>query len=137
MRAFSFDGRPSRTSGAAYMNVPPKAVVDEKKSARDSPMSETLARPSSVSSMLDGFTSLLNNGRHVSDASASAMCNEHWQLLLVSSCTRTFTCTTGDRRMSRKAWLHCQSRSTGIVSSARVGSVGDLCLRCLRHSCVW
>ena len=58
LRTLSFDGRPSSTSGAAYLNVPAKAVDDEKKSARDRPMSETFAWPSSVSRMFDGFTSL-------------------------------------------------------------------------------
>ena len=61
---FSLEGRPRSTSGAAYMNVPAKACDDEKNSARDRPMSETFACPSSVSRMLPGFTSLHEHGRH-------------------------------------------------------------------------
>ena len=57
-RTFSLEGRPRSTSGAAYMNVPAKAWHDEKNSARDRPMSDTLACPSSVSRMLPGLTSL-------------------------------------------------------------------------------
>ena len=57
-RTFSLEGRPKSTSGAAYMNVPAKAWHDEKNSARDRPMSDTLACPSSVSRMLPGLTSL-------------------------------------------------------------------------------
>jgi hypothetical protein len=54
----SLEGRPSSTSGAAYRKVPATACDEEKNSARDKPMSETLARPSSVSRILLGFTSL-------------------------------------------------------------------------------
>ena len=55
---FSLEGRPRSTSGAAYMNVPAKACDDEKNSARERPMSDTLACPSAVSKMFPGFTSL-------------------------------------------------------------------------------
>jgi len=133
MRAFSFEGRPRRTSGAAYIKVPAKAAVDEKNSARDRPMSETLARPSSVSRILEGFTSLLNTERHVSGTSASGnvQCAE-----TASSCARTLTCATRFLRMTCHTLLHCQCRSYGNLRPMSAPWAASACAAWYMYSSV-